>query len=295
MVTEEEARIRAHAWVGADGADVGMREFDQGWVVWAVRASAPDPTRPPERVGDSRGVVDRDTGELFVYPPMSVNDVARRHRWRRQAYERFPRDVADRLLSAGWHPDRRLPDAVLDAYADRMRALGDGPDRPGFVLHDAARAVLAEFGGLRVRTEDQELSVDRAGGFSSGPRVLTISFQPDDHRPDADLLEEMDIDLGLAVLPVGFVHPPKDEELVVDSLGRVFTAYGRANEKYLLADRFDDALVSLVRCSRGVDGAHYLVVPGERLAEVTFPKGSARLTGRYRDRSGGVAAGDPEG
>lgn len=292
MITQEEARATAQAWVGADGPEIGMHEFDLGWVVWAEVDDRIDPARPPQRLGDSRGVVDRDAGEVFVYPPMPADDVAERHRWRKQAYQRFPRDVAHALLQAGWHPGRTTPDAALDDFADLVPMLGEaGPDRPGFALHVAARDALREFGSLRVRGPGTE---DVADGSAAHPTTVTVSFPPAARPSDFHLLDGLDEDLGLVVAPLAAVHPDRYEDVGIDADGRVFSVSSYTGDALLVAESVDDALVALLRGDRTVDGSFFLVVPGGLLAEVE-PGGSGMdFTGRYRDRSGALVRKDAD-
>ncbi|WP_043912539.1 hypothetical protein, partial [Kitasatospora griseola] len=85
MITQDEALAKAQAWLneGAPegaGREVRFREFDLGWVVWAAPAPLEvDPVtgqvRPPADLGDSTGVVDRETGELSTWPSIPIEAV----------------------------------------------------------------------------------------------------------------------------------------------------------------------------------------------------------------------------
>ncbi|MEU6370740.1 SUKH-4 family immunity protein [Streptomyces sp. NPDC046931] len=87
MTSQEQALAIADRWLNPEGSaaprrEVGMQEFDLGWVVWpAPAAPEQDPVtgerRPPAEVGDACGVVDRRTGELTVWPSAPVEEVVR--------------------------------------------------------------------------------------------------------------------------------------------------------------------------------------------------------------------------
>ncbi len=85
-ITLDEARRIARQWVTADGsapdAEVGVREFGAGYVVWRVDE--------PE-VGAGRGVIDKETGELSVWPSIPVEAVAERYAARRESEPPAPR------------------------------------------------------------------------------------------------------------------------------------------------------------------------------------------------------------
>ncbi len=72
MITSEEAEQLATQWVVMRGPSFTARldEFDLGWVVTAVPG-------PGERVpiGEGRGVLDRRTGEISVWPSLPVANV----------------------------------------------------------------------------------------------------------------------------------------------------------------------------------------------------------------------------
>ena len=90
-ITAAEARQIADKWV-ADSAPPGpsliamLHEFDQGYVVWA---------RPPDRgralAGAARGIIDRETGELSIWPTLPIAEVISDFRRRRLTYPPAPR------------------------------------------------------------------------------------------------------------------------------------------------------------------------------------------------------------
>ncbi|MFH9423581.1 SUKH-4 family immunity protein [Streptomyces sp. NPDC017529] len=87
MITQAQAHATADRWLNPEGhqgrpRQVGMQEFDLGWVVWAVPPPPEvDPVtgqrRPPAEVGSACGVVDRASGELTVWPSVPVDEVVR--------------------------------------------------------------------------------------------------------------------------------------------------------------------------------------------------------------------------
>ena len=83
MITADEARRIAERWVAESGAaQAGVHEFDVGYVVWG----ADDAT-----VGAGRGVIDKETGELSVWPSIPVEVVAAQYAAQRAAEPPAPR------------------------------------------------------------------------------------------------------------------------------------------------------------------------------------------------------------
>jgi hypothetical protein len=82
MITREEADQIAEKWV-AESASAGaapaavVHEFDLGYVVWADTPADESPV-----AGAGRGIIDRDTGELTVWPSLPVDIVIRQYRER---------------------------------------------------------------------------------------------------------------------------------------------------------------------------------------------------------------------
>jgi hypothetical protein len=75
VITLDEARQIAERWI-ADGLPsgagiaAGLHEFDAGYVVWGVA-----PAGTEALLGSGRGVIDRQTGELSVWPSVPVEQV----------------------------------------------------------------------------------------------------------------------------------------------------------------------------------------------------------------------------
>jgi hypothetical protein len=80
-ITPNEARRIAARWIGESSPDLSAQlfEFDAGFVVWG---SGGEP-----QLGAGRGVIDRETGELSVWPALPVEIVAQQYR-----AERGPRE-----------------------------------------------------------------------------------------------------------------------------------------------------------------------------------------------------------
>ncbi|KMS70662.1 hypothetical protein ACM01_30780 [Streptomyces viridochromogenes] len=103
MTTQQQALATADRWLNPEGSDaprreVRSKEFDLGWVVWAAPAPLErDPEtgqrRPPSEIGDACGVVDRQTGELTVWPSVPVDEVVRMYR-QKHAADRSETDSA---------------------------------------------------------------------------------------------------------------------------------------------------------------------------------------------------------
>src|SRR6266571_4524619 len=82
MITREEADRIAEKWLG-EGAPAGasptpmVQEFDLGYVVWGKQ-----PPDEPPLIGANRGIIDKNTGELSVWPSLPVDLVIERYRER---------------------------------------------------------------------------------------------------------------------------------------------------------------------------------------------------------------------
>jgi hypothetical protein len=164
--------------------------------------------------------------------------------------------VAQQLTSAGWHHGRDVSaehEAWLRGWVrdfDRdveLRELWTArwERMPAHLrvtpiqLHDAARRVLAEFGGLTIR----------GGGRGRGvtpPRVVLFPAVPSLNAPvGVEEMVELAQGLGVACWPVGRVGEESYEDaLAVDERGRVFVV-GPWTRAYAGAS-FDEALTNLV-------------------------------------------------
>jgi hypothetical protein len=84
MITREEANQFAEQWV-RESAPAGtsltamVHEFDVGYVVWAKQ-----PPDEPPLIGAGRGVIDKYTGELSVWPSLPVEWVINQYRERQR-------------------------------------------------------------------------------------------------------------------------------------------------------------------------------------------------------------------
>jgi hypothetical protein len=146
VFTLDEARRIAAQWVNRGRPD-GARwrpevlEFDLGYVIWGV---------PPEgerrEVGAGRGVVDKATGELSLWPSLPVGRVVEMFRDERAREIPAPRtwDPARQtrrdLVRAGF-PEHVTHVTLADGRAQISRSMkGDGEPN----LHPLVAAVLAE-------------------------------------------------------------------------------------------------------------------------------------------------------
>jgi hypothetical protein len=99
MITRAEAEQVAEKWV-RDSAPpepeltAALYEFDLGYVVWGR-----PPANYPPLVGAGRGIIDRETGDLSVWPALPVEMVIERFRARRVERPPAPRtrDPAEQL------------------------------------------------------------------------------------------------------------------------------------------------------------------------------------------------------
>lgn len=92
MITNNRVREWALALFNdapsADPAiEVGIYEFDLGFVVWPVEREPADWTRPPSMIGGSVLVIDRETGNASMWRRLAGPHVAElyRHARARQA------------------------------------------------------------------------------------------------------------------------------------------------------------------------------------------------------------------
>lgn len=134
MITREEAERIAEEWVNESAPDgvalaPQVHEFDLGYVVWG----RPQPGEPPV-FGAGRGIIDRETGELSVWPSLPVEAVISRYRARqagrpRQVWTWDPADQArwdlDHVPTPATVTDLRFPDRVVTTRSVK----GDAPPR----------------------------------------------------------------------------------------------------------------------------------------------------------------------
>ncbi|MFI5906765.1 SUKH-3 domain-containing protein [Dactylosporangium sp. NPDC051541] len=226
-MTPDEATQIARPWALASlpvsAGEVGLYEFEHGYVAWA-RVPAGDPDRPPEIVGAPLAVVDKESGELTTWPSLSPQGVAELYELEVTARERFPEDVRTVLTAAGWRSDRSVA-AWVESWAT-------GVPLP---LFPVARRVLEEFGGLKFR---QLKPVGQAtGGFD-------VQFWPTEARVLVDLFAEHAGDIGMPVFPIA-IYEDGPSDICVSADGRVFLLH-EAGE-FLIGATPDEAIVRLVR------------------------------------------------
>lgn len=92
MITREEAQEKADAWINnglppGERQEIGMYEFEHGYVVWGVEPEPDDPRGIPEVVGSRRGIIDKQTGELSYGSSLSADLVAEEYSARRRGRE----------------------------------------------------------------------------------------------------------------------------------------------------------------------------------------------------------------
>jgi len=223
IVNREEATELASRWLG--GA-VELREFDEGWVAWPAGPGSEGVL--PDRVGDARVVVERETGVVTSWPPLPVEEIIARRRT--APVGRFPEDVEAHLRKAGWYPGRSIPDEDIDRYAERLHDL-TVDDPPVLGVIDAAREVLREFGGLTI----------------ARPGWTIWRVQPVAEDPDLTLACGLDEALSQRTTPVGVAVQPDGLEIVMSEDGRVFFGSPAGHGHYLVGDTFDWALIRSLR------------------------------------------------
>lgn len=230
MVTRDEAIGKAREWLATGGqpndVEIGVDEFDLGYILWPVQPrGATD--RPPAALGGARAVVDRETGELSVWPMLPTPVIAEQYRETRRAKDRFPPQVYADLEAAGWRPGRNVA-ASVDEWLART-----GIDRE-LPIFPAARAALDEFGGL---------TIPRRGPTGLPGRGFPSSLYPGKYAPTTPEIREFAGIIGHPVFPVGD-HADGPSHLVIDDLGRVFLLHPM--DDVAVGDTMDAALVWMV-------------------------------------------------
>lgn len=89
MITREEALKKADWWINRDvppeeRQEVGLYEFEHGYVVWGIEPEPVPPAVVPETVGSAAGVIDNETGELSIWPPLPADMIAERYSAKRR-------------------------------------------------------------------------------------------------------------------------------------------------------------------------------------------------------------------
>jgi hypothetical protein len=146
-LTAREARRIATRWVAESGPDLTAQiyEFDEGFVVWGAAELDGEPP-----LGAGRGVIDRYTGEVAVWPSLPVQVVAERYRAERAELPR-PRPTWDPLAQARRDLDRlatpgTITYLLLDGAPVTARsARGDGEPEHHHLVQDSLARVPAEF------------------------------------------------------------------------------------------------------------------------------------------------------
>lgn len=90
MITREEALQRADTWLNSgkpaeEQREIGIYEFEYGYVVWPVEPEPEDPTALPMNVGGGCGIIDKETGELSYGRSVSADLVAEEYSAQRRA------------------------------------------------------------------------------------------------------------------------------------------------------------------------------------------------------------------
>ncbi|SHN03169.1 YwqJ-related putative deaminase [Cryptosporangium aurantiacum] len=143
-ITANEARRIAARWVAESSPDLSpqLYEFDAGFVVWGAGA---DP-----QLGAGRGVIDRETGELSVWPALPVEVVAQRYRAARTSLPR-PRAAGDQLTQVRRDLDRvgtpaTITYLLIDGPPVTARSVkGDSAPQHHPLVEDALQRLPVEF------------------------------------------------------------------------------------------------------------------------------------------------------
>jgi hypothetical protein len=188
-ITPNEARRIAARWVAESGPDLAPQvyEFDAGFVVWGAEpatggtsnaaaqtgpapggtsnaaaqtgpatggtsnaAAQTGPAGGAPQLGAGRGVIDRETGELSVWPALPVEIVAQRYQVERATYPR-PRLTSDQSVQVRRDLDRvatpgTITYLLLDAPPVTARSVkGDAEPQHHALVQDALNRLPVEF------------------------------------------------------------------------------------------------------------------------------------------------------
>ncbi|GAA3386869.1 YwqJ-related putative deaminase [Cryptosporangium minutisporangium] len=146
-ITANEARRIAARWVAESSPDLSpqLYEFDAGFVVWGAGAEP--------QLGAGRGVIDRETGELSVWPALPVEVVAQRYRAALPAQSALPlpRPDGDQLTQVRRDLDRvgtpaTITYLLLDGPPVTARSVkGDSAPQHHPLVEDALQRLPVEF------------------------------------------------------------------------------------------------------------------------------------------------------
>jgi len=174
MITREEAGQIAEKWVANSAPPevsltAAVHEFDLGYVVWGRQ-----PPDSPPLFGAGRGIIDRETGELSVWPSLPVEMVI--EQFRAQRAERPP---APRTSDPAEQARRDLRRVATPANVTHLTAAGrlliarsvKGDDEPNH--HRLVRKFLDE-----LAPEHRERGYDRC----SEAAVLSDALHAEDAR-----------------------------------------------------------------------------------------------------------------
>lgn len=81
MISRDEAQRIAESW--ARTTEVGLYEFELGYVAAATEPEPEDPESVPSNVGGGRIVIDKQTGEVTHWPSLSARIIAEQYTARR--------------------------------------------------------------------------------------------------------------------------------------------------------------------------------------------------------------------
>jgi hypothetical protein len=236
LVTPDEATEIARPWalasLPASDGEIGLYEFDLGYVAWA-KVPPSDADRPPEVIGAPLAVVDKETGELSQWPSLSPQGVAELYQLEVAARQRLPEEVRRVLTAAGWRSDRNVGAWVSSWLREVYDALPGAEQR--LPLFPVARRMLEEFGGLTFRQLKQP-------GVPTGG--YEVHFFPTKGRVMLQLFAEFGADLGMPVFPLAW-YEDGPSDIVVAADGRMFMLH-EAGE-FLIGNTPDEGMARLVR------------------------------------------------
>lgn len=211
VISEDQARTIAEDTFGPDESDsrgVMVERIEHGYLAW-VRGG--ETAGVPTTTGDSRLIIDGDTGETTSWPPLPTSMLTEQYGRYRSARRRFSPAVFQALSEAGWRPGMSVS-ATAAEFIDHVSQLSTAAGAP-LTPTDSARAALDEFAGIQLALPDGgELAFYSRLGW---PRL------PD---PDLSLVRLVAQETGEAVYPVALLINQDTTLLLTDETGRVIAA-----------------------------------------------------------------------
>jgi SUKH-3 immunity protein len=231
--TEHERFARFSAKAGADLCPIGVADSGESFLGMTAGGSVYIGRDHAELLADTASeaieklVMERRTdaplpfvlaGDHLVFPPTTEQDFSA------EIGPRWSAETGWALRQAGWHPGRSVPTAEWE------RTLHEEDE--GFVMHEAARGFLAEFGGMTINVYGPGRTMSRA----------PIRLDPLVAKWDFEIIDVQSEEMGTCLYPLGDTDRG-NAYLTMDTEGAVYMGMDYPRP---LADSGDAALSKLI-------------------------------------------------